>query len=368
MASSNTNNKRQRTLDRSRNRKDERAWTYFTYSQCHRDGEVPEQFTAAYERQILSKGLNMDHLKGEELFSEESKKFCSDLQQITNDTIAPTVFPAEAFRKVINYCLNRNEAIVNRDVTSMIIPSITSLYFGGDKSLEHVIDEVNADWYEQCILIGPRIRPDLAIGLFSSAFTEEEFEKMRRYSSVDNWTQMTTHMFFPFFMGEVKCGRESLNIADRQNMHSCSVAVRALLRIEQEADRYRPEKKMDSLNRQVLVFSISHDQQDARLHGHYATVEGDKWTYHRYRIRKFDLFDNSSLLAVHNFVRNILKLYLPKHLRRLKDAVAALPDPNTPPEPSSQLGSSRTLTGSVSLNDLQRRDADCFVVPARPDI
>lgn len=159
---------------------------------------------------------------------------------------------------------------MNRDVTPIIIPSITSLYFGRDNSLEHLIDELNADWYEQCILEGPRIRPDLAIGLSSSAFTEEEVEKLKRYTSVDNWTQITMHMFFSFLMGEVKCGRESLNIADRQNMHSCSVAVRALLRIEQEADKYRREKKIDNLNRQVLVFSISHDQQDARLHGHYA--------------------------------------------------------------------------------------------------
>lgn len=328
-ASSNTNKKRQRKLYSSRSGKDERLRSY---SQSRRDGEVPEQYTAAYEQHILTKGLNMDLLIGEELVSEESKKLCSDLQQITQETIAPTVFPAEAIRKVINYCLNRNEAIVNRDVTSMIIPSITSLYFGGDKSLEHVIDEINADWYEQCILEGPRIRPDLAIGLFSSAFTEEEVEKLKRYTSVDNWTQITMHMFFPFLMGEVKCGKESLNIADRQNMHSCSVAVRALLRIEQEADKYRPEKKIASLNRQVLVFSISHDQQDARLYGHYAIIEGDKWTYYRYRIRKFDLIDNNSLLAIHNFVRNILKSYLPKHLRRLKDSVAALPGPNKPAE------------------------------------
>lgn len=54
--------------------------------------------------------------------------------------------------------------------------------------------------------------------------------KIRRYNSVDNRTKTTMHMFFPFIMCEVKCGREGLDIADRQNMHSCSVAVRAILR------------------------------------------------------------------------------------------------------------------------------------------
>ena len=40
-------------------------------------------------------------------------------------------------------------------------------------------------------------------------------------------------------MCEAKCDREGLDIADSQKMHSCSVAVRALLRVEQKADKYR---------------------------------------------------------------------------------------------------------------------------------
>lgn len=376
MVSSNSTNKRQRTSDRSQSGKDERSRSY---SQSRKDGEVPEQYTAAYERHILTKGLDMDSFKGEELVSEQSKSLCIDLQQITHKSIEPTVFPTGVIRKVINFCRNRNEAIVNRDVTPMIMPSITSLYFGGDSSLEHVVDEVNADWYDQCVLEGPRLRPDLAIGLFSSAFTEGEIEKLKRYTSVNNWAQVTLQMWFPFLMCEVKCGREGLDVADRQNMHSCSVAVRALLRIEQEADKYRQgkeiEKKADSLNGQVLVFSIAHDQQDARLYGHYAIVQGQKWTYYRYRIRKFDLTDNNSLLAIHNVVRNILKFHRPEHLRRIKDAVAALPDPNKPPESSGLSGSSGLsfVASGISLNDnnskqdFPYRDADGFVVPARPD-
>lgn len=367
VASFNSTNKRQRTSDRSQSGKDERSPSY---SQSRKNEEV-----AAYEQHILIKGLNMDSFKGEELICEESKNLCIDLQQITNKSIEPTIFPTGVIRKVLHFCRNRNEAIVNRDVTPMIIPSITSLYFGGDNSLEHVVDEVNVDWYSQCVLEGPQIRPDLAIGLFSSAFSEEEIDKLKRYTSVDNWTQVTLQMFFPFLMCEVECGGEGLDIADRQNMHSCSVAVRALLRIEQEADKYRSEKKTDSLNRQVLVFSISHDQEDARLYGHYAIVQGEKWTYYRYRIRKFDLTDNNSLLVIHNFVRNILKSHLPEHVRRLKNALAALPDPNKPPESSGLSGSSGLsfAASEISLNadnfqqGSQYRDADDFVMSARPD-
>ncbi|KAI9674970.1 MAG: hypothetical protein M1817_001376 [Caeruleum heppii] len=376
MASSNSVNKRQRTADGSQIGKDERSRSY---SQSRKDGKVPQQYTAAYEEHIVAKGLDMNHRKGRDLVSEESQKTCANFLRIDVDTIGPTAVPQNKIGDIVDNCKNRNEAMVHRDITSLIIPSLRLLYHCGASNLEHVVDEVNADWYDQCVLEGPRLRPDLAIGLFSAAFTEGEIDKLKRYTSVDNWTQVTMRMFFPFLMCEVKCGREGLDQADRQNMHSCSVAVRTLLRIEQEADKYRPEKEMerktDSLSGQVLVFSISHDQQDARLYGHYATVQGEKWTYYRYPIRKFDLTDNNDLLVIHNFVRNILRSHLPGHLRRLKDALAAFPDPNEQPI-SSGLPSSSGLSFAASgialdndrsQQDSQVRDADGFVVPPRPD-
>lgn len=132
MASSNAN-KRPRPSDPSQSGMDGRSSSY------HRDRE------AAEEKLLLTRGLVMNTFKGEDLLSEESKKLCFDLQQITQKIVEPSIFPNEAIRKVIMYCKSRNKAMVNRDVTPIIIPSIASLYFGGDDSLEHVIDEVNAD-------------------------------------------------------------------------------------------------------------------------------------------------------------------------------------------------------------------------------
>ena len=370
MASESTN-KRRRASDQAQSNVISRSQSY---SQSRREGAVPEAYSAKWQQEVLIMGLDMDYFKGDQLVSAESKKLCIDLQRITHKAIEPTIFPNKTISNVIHYCQNRNEAIVNRDITPIIVPSITSLYFGGENGLEHVVDEVNAGWNGQCVLAGPRIHPDLAIGLFPSAFTEEEMEKLKRYTSVDNWTQITTHMCFPFLMCEVKCGREGLDVADRQNMHSCCVAVKALLRIEQEADKYRSEKELDRLFSKVLVFSISHDQQDARLYGHFAIAQGQKWTYYRYRIRKFDLTDYDSVLTLHNFVRNTLKSFLPGHVRRLKEALAALPDPNEMPESVALTGSTGLsfAASEVSLNQGNSqeaprvRDADGFLVPARP--
>jgi septin family protein len=95
-------------------------------------------------------------------------------------------------------------------------------------------------------------------------------------------------------------------------------------------------------------------------------VHGEKWTYYRYRIRKFDLTEKDGLLAIHNAVRNVLKSHLPEHVQRLRDALAALPDP------CDQPGSTGLsfVASEISLNadnSQQDRDADGFVVPLRPD-
>jgi hypothetical protein len=187
---------------------------------------------------------------------------------------------------------------MNRDVSSMIISFITSLYFDENNNLEHVVDEVNVDWYNQCVLKESQLRSDLVIDLFSSAFIEKEIDKLKKYTSINNWTQITLQMFFLFLMCEIKCDKKDLDIADRQNMHNCNVVVKVFLKIKQKADKYRQkkeiEKKTKNLSEQILVFFISHDQQNVRFYEHYVIIQKKKWTYYRYRIRKFDFIDNMS--------------------------------------------------------------------------
>ena len=167
-------------------------------------------------------------------------------------------------------------------------------------------------------------------------------------------------------MCEVKCGNEALDYADRQNMHSCSVAVKALLKLEQKADQYREDKQFESLLGKILVYSISHDQNDARVWGHYALVEGEKWTYYRHHIGKFDIaYKERDMLALHNFVRNVLTGYASTLLERLQRAIAALPVSSTLSfsastmnlEDDSEQGSQQPSEG---------RDAEGFATPVLP--
>ncbi|KAK0829575.1 hypothetical protein LTS02_018306, partial [Friedmanniomyces endolithicus] len=73
----------------------------------------------------------------------------------------------------------------------------------------------------------------------------------------------TYYMYFPFLTCEVKCGAAALDVADRQNAHSMTLAVRGVVELLRRAKR---EKDVD---REILAFSISHDHSTVRSYGHY---------------------------------------------------------------------------------------------------
>lgn len=81
-------------------------------------------------------------------------------------------------------------------------------------------------------------------------------------------------MYFPFPTCEVKCGGAALDVADRQNAHSMTYAVRDTVEL------YRAVKREKELHREILTFSISRDHRSVRIYGHYAIIEKDKIIKH----------------------------------------------------------------------------------------
>ena len=111
---------------------------------------------------------------------------CEDLQKMACVTITPTVYSEAEILEVINLCRNRNEAMVNRDITPLIVPPIKSLYLKdrGDK-FGYLTDEINTQWHQSWVLVGPRPKPDLTIGFLTSAFTIAENAKLTNYTSFE---------------------------------------------------------------------------------------------------------------------------------------------------------------------------------------
>jgi len=128
-------------------------------------------------------------------------------------------------------------------------------------------------------------------------------------------------MYFPFFTCEVKCGAAALDIANRQNARSMTLAVRGVVELFSLAKR---EKEFD---RQILAFSVSHDNEAVRIYGHYPAIEGAKTTFYRHPIYKFDItaLDGREKWTAYRFTKNIYDVWMPEHFKRLYSVIDRLP-------------------------------------------
>ena len=103
-------------------------------------------------------------------------------------------------------------------------------------------------------------------------------------------------------------------------MHVASVAANAIVQL------YRAVSRLGELDRQILVFSISHDHTHVIIHGHYARIECEKITFYRHQIRSFDISDQNGKerWTTYHIVRKIYDYFAPIHLRRIRDAIEHL--------------------------------------------
>jgi hypothetical protein len=88
-------------------------------------------------------------------------------------------------------------------------------------------------------------------------------------------------MYFPFLTYKVKCGAAALNVIDRQNAYSMTLAVRGIIKL------FRLVKREKELHREILAFLTSHNHQMVRIYSHYPIINSDKTTFYRHPIREF---------------------------------------------------------------------------------
>ncbi|KAK5203095.1 hypothetical protein LTR99_011068 [Exophiala xenobiotica] len=74
-------------------------------------------------------------------------------------------------------------------------------------------------------------------------------------------------IYFPFLISEVNCGKQGLDLADRPNAHSMTVALRGVVPV------YRKAGRAAEVHRRVLGYSISHDHRSARIYAHYPEID-----------------------------------------------------------------------------------------------
>ncbi|MCJ1387003.1 hypothetical protein MMC17_010132 [Xylographa soralifera] len=280
---------------------------------------------------------------------------CKTLLDLEQTVPKDSMFQDDIFKATCNKVQDRNEARVIRSITPCIVPSVEDLETLGATHLEHLIEGVNECWTGNIAVEGPLPKPDYSVGFRRSAFTREQLKKLDMLVGgifENSFFAANYRMYFPFFTCEVKCGSASLDIADRQNAHSMTVAARAFVEL------FRTVKREKELNREILAFSVSHDHRSVRIYGHYPVIEGNETTFFRHPIREFSFVeqDGKEKWTTYKFVKNVYDHHSLKNYKLICSAIDDLPDginfdlsqsasfpPSTPQ--SSQQSNAESISG-----------------------
>ena len=177
----------------------------------------------------------------------------------------------------------------------------------------------------------------------SSAFTDDEVMKLKSYSAPEKATLFMEHLYFPFIMCEMKCGESGLNIADRQNAHSASMAVNAIFQLHWVASQaYELHQENQALPRpeelhgKILAFSISHDHKMVKIYGHSTVIKGDRTTFYRHLVHSFDLIamGGREKATAYDFILETYDTFVPPRFEGIRKLFALLPEPRPESFPS----------------------------------
>lgn len=259
------------------------SWSTLSDQKPREEKSAPYR-SMRYELLLRTKGVYMD-ISGLDI-TATSKRLVQDLLNGEQPAPKETVFDDMIF---VDACCNlrgQNESRIIQDISRLILPSAETLALRA-RHLKHFTESVNQGWNNSIPLTGARPQPDYAVGFRREAFTDDQLAKLSPFIGDfifgdQSFFMATFFMYFPFLTCEVKCGAAGLNVADRRNAHATTLAVRAV------AELFRAVKREGEIHRQILAFSISHDDRSVRIYGYYPVIEGNDIKYYRYPIRTFD--------------------------------------------------------------------------------
>ncbi|KAL8652277.1 MAG: hypothetical protein Q9210_002775 [Variospora velana] len=336
--------------------------------QKSRESKSAQYRDARYTTLLAAKGSYMSGFRQHDI-PTSTKDLCRTL--LATDQIVPqdSFFRDDLFTKTCSKLEDRNEAMIIQKIGRLIVASAEDLATYGATNLDHLIESFNEGWMGSIPVEGPRPQPDYSLGFRRSAFTDEQLNKLDPLvgSVFDTSFFVATYrMYFPFLTCEVKCGAAALDVADRQNAHSMTIAVRGIVEL------YKAVKREKELHREILAFSISHDHSSVRIYGHYAIIEENKTTFYRHPIHRFDFtaLDGKDKWTAYKFSKNVYDVWMPTHLKRICSVIDQLP-PNLNFEVSQ--GSELQFTEASGLSEelggllSEQSSAECASLASQDD-
>lgn len=277
---------------------------------------------ARYEALLAAKNSFMG--KHELGVMDATRKLCQDLLRAEQTTPVDSLFSDDLFEETCEKIRNRNEARVIRDIALLIVPSAETLSIRHSRDLRVLAESVNEGWNNSIPFTQTRPQPDYAVGFGRSAFSADQLKRLEPFvgNLMDSSFFMATYyIYFPFLTCEVKCGAAALDVADRQNAHSMTLAVRATVEL------FKLVKREKETHREILAFSVSHDHRTVRIYGHYPVIDGKTTKYYRHAIRTFDFTeqDGKERWTSYKFVKNVYDNWMPAQHKRLCSAIGDIP-------------------------------------------
>ena len=299
-----------------------------------------------YTTLLAAKGSYME--KSDLGVTKTSLTWCKTLLNSEQAVPKDSLFRDDIFEATCRKVQDRNEARVIRSITPYIVPSVEDLETLGATQLRCLIENVDEGWTGSIPVEGPRPQPDYSVGFRRCAFTNQQLNKLESLIGTvyDNSFFVATYqMYFPFLTCEVKCGAAALDVADRQNAHSMTLAVRGVVEL------FRLIKREYELHREILAFSVSHDHCAIRIYGHYAIINSKETTFYRHPIHKFDFtaLDGKEKWTAYKFTKNVYNVWMPAHIKRIYSVIDQLPsDLDFEVQGTEASGLSQELAGLLS--------------------
>lgn len=259
-------------------------------------------------------------LKGEsylfespEGITENDELLCQRLLNTVQSVPQDTLFRDDLFNETCRKIQSRNEARVAEDISPLIAPSAETLATYGATGLKDLVFNVNERWGESVPITETRPQPDRCVGFGASAFTWPQRLRLRQcigHSVPVNWVSVclaTWRMYFPFFACEAKGFMGSIDVAENQNAHSMTMAVRGIVEL------FKLVNREDELHRKILAFSISHDTNIVKIHGHYALIKDREAKFYRHPIHVFSLTaqNGKEKWTAYQFTKNVYFEFMP---------------------------------------------------------
>jgi hypothetical protein len=302
--------------------------------------------SAQYAIQMKDRGSYMtEHKTG---LSDKSKALIKNINRDVHAFPQNSDFSSdELYQRILAAIEGKNEARVIQDIGHLITPRAESLAIRGEESLEILGETVNEQWTNADAFLGPLPQPDYAVGFQRDAFSLSQLRVLTRCTGGYNDTSpcaTTLAIFFPFFTSEVKCGAIGLDVADRQNLHSQTVAIRGLIQL------FRIAGREHQLHREIGGFSFSHDDKSVRVFAHYPFITNEGVTFHRYPVNHFHFTPSGGQLdhrwKAYSICRNIYDWAVTDRFRKIVQVLELIEKSKSkidPPLYSNESGLSQTL-------------------------